>query len=63
MEENKKCFFGIHKYEIKQELNVIDHETDKDVIVGVNYICTCSNCGKVKTVFVPTDSRYLNFIR
>lgn len=59
MSINKCCFFGLHHYEVKDELQVtIGNETPANV-AGVNYVCVCKNCGKIKSTFVPTNADYL----
>lgn len=61
MSQNKRCFVGLHQYEVYKEVEVIKQQEDsKAVVVGINIVSRCSNCGKVTTKFVATDSDYLN---
>ena len=67
MEQDLKCFFGNHKFKLIKEEQVCEHShtddgTDTKVlaIIGLQLICQCSNCGKVKSWFIPTDSKYIN---
>ena len=67
MEQDLKCFFGNHKFKLIKEEKVCEHShtddrTDTKVlaIIGLQLICQCSNCGKVKSWFIPTDSKYIN---
>lgn len=57
---NKSCFIGLHNYEVYKELEVKATEDDKSSVVGVNIVSRCTRCGKIKTTFVGTDSRFLD---
>ena len=52
-----KCFIGFHKYEIIKEVEVKD--VDTDTVVGINIVSRCTNCGKINSTFVSSDSRFL----
>lgn len=60
----KSCLLGVHSYENIDELQVYDAPittSDKTAnVVGINYVCRCTNCGKIKSVFVATNSNYLD---
>ena len=55
-----KCFIGLHKYEVIKEVEVKDVDTDTDTVVGINIVSRCTECGKIKSTFVSSDSRFLN---
>lgn len=61
---NKSCLFGVHSYENIDELQVYDSPittSNKEAnIIGINYVCRCENCGKIKSVFVATNANYLD---
>lgn len=52
-----KCFIGLHKYEVIKEVEVKD--VDIDTVVGINIVSRCTNCGKINSTFVSSDSRFL----
>ena len=52
-----KCFIGLHKYEDIKEVEVKD--VDTDTVVGINIVSRCTNCGKINSTFVSSDSRFL----
>lgn len=52
-----KCFIGLHKYEVIKEVEVKD--VDTDTVVGINIVSCCTNCGKINSTFVSSDSRFL----
>lgn len=52
-----KCCIGLHHYEVIKEVEVKD--SDNNTVVGINIISRCTECGKIKTTFVATDSRFL----
>ena len=52
-----KCFIGLHKYEVIKEVEVKDVNTD--TVVGINIVSRCTNCGKINSTFVSSDSRFL----
>ena len=52
-----KCFIGLHKYEVIKEVEVKD--VDTDIVVGINIVSRCTNCGKINSTFVSSDSRFL----
>lgn len=54
----KKCLIGLHSYEVLKELEVKDN--NNDIVVGINIVSRCSECGKIKTTFVGTDSNFLD---
>lgn len=43
--QDLKCFFGLHKYEVYKEEEVKDY---RDVVVAKSIINRCTNCGKIK---------------
>lgn len=53
-----KCFIGLHKYEVLKEVEVKDIDTD--IVVGINIVSRCTECGKINSTFVSTDSRFLD---
>lgn len=58
MERNKQnfnCFFGLHKYEILKEEKLVN---PNGIQVGIIFISRCTNCGKLKTFIIYTDSSY-----
>lgn len=57
MEQDLKCALGMHKLEIKTNLNVKD---STGFIIGMNFVCRCKECGKIKSFFVPTSDGYIN---
>lgn len=52
-----KCFIGLHKYEVIKEVEVKDVDTDS--VVGINIVSRCTQCGKITSTFVGSDSRFL----
>lgn len=56
MSDNFRCFIGSHNYEIYKELEVTDKNNNS---VGINIVSRCVNCGKIKSIFVPTDIDYV----
>lgn len=49
MTQDSKCFFGIHKYEIHQQIEL----TSKNGIeTGTIIISRCANCGKIKYNYI-----------
>ena len=52
-----KCFIGLHKYEVLKEVE--DKEVDTETVVGINIVSRCTNCGKINSTFVSSDSRFL----
>lgn len=52
-----KCFIRLHKYEVIKEVEVKD--VDTDTVVGINIVSRCTNCGKINSTFVSSDSRFL----
>ena len=53
----EKCFIGLHKYEVIKEVEVKD--VDTDTVVGINIVSRCTECGKINSTFVSSDSRLL----
>ena len=56
MSQNVWCkFFGIHKYEVLKEEELRDaHGT----LVGKVIVSRCTNCGKIKSVRIYTETSY-----
>ena len=54
----KKCLIGLHSYEVLKEVEVKDNKND--VVVGINIVSRCKECGKISTTFVGTDSNFLD---
>ena len=54
MVQDVKCFFGVHRYEIKDECDIKLIGTD--VTVAKNIICQCKNCGKINVESVNLTS-------
>ena len=52
-----KCFLGLHKYEVLKEVAVKD--VDTDTVVGINIVSRCTECGKINSTFISSDSRFL----
>ena len=52
-----KCFIGLHKYEVIKEVEVKDVNTD--TVVGINIVSRCTECGKINSTFISSDSRFL----
>ena len=52
-----KCFIGLHKYEVIKEVEVKDVDTDP--VVDINIVSRCTECGKINSTFVSSDSRFL----
>lgn len=52
-----KCFIGLHKYEVIKEVEVKD--VDTDTVVGTNIVSRCTECGKINSTFISSDSRFL----
>lgn len=61
MKQDGKCFLGVHKYELIEKVEVKDQKGQETI--GINFVSRCSNCGKICTVFVPTNTEYLTFNR
>lgn len=53
-----KCFIGLHKYEVLKEVEVKD--VDTCTVVGINIVSRCTECGKINSTFVSSDSRFLD---
>lgn len=53
-----KCFIGLHKCEVIKEVEVKDINTD--TVVGINIVSRCTECGKINSTFVSSDSRFLD---
>lgn len=64
MSNDSKCFFGLHHYEIIEQHKVFENVVNNNEVtqteIGINYVLRCTNCGKVKSKFVGTDSDYVN---
>lgn len=56
MGQDFKCALGMHKLEVQEKLDV----EDTLGIIGVNFVCRCKECGKIKSFFVPTSDSYIN---
>ena len=52
-----KCFIGLHRYEVIKEVEVKD--VDTDTVVGINIVSRCTECGKINSTFISSDSRFL----
>ena len=52
-----KCCIGLHKYEVIKEVEVKD--VDTDTVVGINIVSRCTECGKINSTFISSDSRFL----
>ena len=52
-----KYFIGLHKYEVIKEIEVKD--VDTDTVVGINIVSRCTECGKINSTFISSDSRFL----
>lgn len=53
-----KCFIGLHEYEVLKEVEVKD--VDTDTVVGINIVSRCTECGKINSTFISSDSRFLD---
>lgn len=67
MTQDFKCFIGLHKDEVIQQENVVQQEQGTDEnghqnisIKGLNIVCRCANCGRIKSYFIPTSTDYIN---
>lgn len=47
--QNTRCFFGLHKYEVYKEEDVLDARNE---ICSKAIISRCNNCGKIKVTYV-----------
>lgn len=54
-----KCFIGLHKYEVIKEENIMNqyyrfahNESINRYIIGKAIISRCVNCGKIKVTYV-----------
>lgn len=56
MGQDFKCALGMHKFERLDTLEVKD--TTK--VIGLNFVCRCKECGRIKSFFVPTSDDYIN---
>lgn len=56
MGQDFKCALGMHKLEIQDTLEV----KDDTGVVGMNFVCRCKECGRIKAFFVPTSGDYIN---
>ena len=45
MSQDLKCFFGVHKYELVEQQDVVDERNTN--VVGINYISRCTNYGGI----------------
>lgn len=56
MKQNVWCkFFGLHKFEVFEQ----DKKTDpKGNVIGLVIISRCSNCGKITSKTIYTESNY-----
>ena len=56
MTQNVWCkIFGIHKYEVLKEEELRDAH---GILVGKVSISRCTNCGKIKSVRIYTETGY-----
>ena len=56
MSNDFKCFVGLHKDEIYKEVEVRDKNNNA---VGINVVLKCTNCGRIKSIFIPIDIDYV----
>lgn len=56
MGQDLKCALGMHKLEIQDTLEV----KDATGVIGMNFVCRCKECGRIKSFFVPISSDYIN---
>lgn len=56
MGQDLKCALGMHKLEIQNTLEV----KDATGVIGMNFVCRCRECGRIKSFFVPTSDGYIN---
>ena len=59
MSQDIKCLFGVHRYEVLEQQEVIT--THIETPVGVNYVSRCANCGKLHITFVAKTENLLKF--
>ena len=56
MTQNVWCkFFNVHKYEILKEEEL---RNSYNILVGKVVISRCSNCGKIKSIKIYTETSY-----
>ena len=55
MNQDFKCFFGLHKYEIVQQSEV---KNPYGIVVGTSIVSRCTCCGKIKEDFIYTDTNH-----
>ena len=56
MTQNVWCrFFNIHKYEVLKEEELTNAHS---ILVGKIIVSRCTNCGKIKSVRVYTETGY-----
>ena len=56
MTQNVWCkIFGIHKYEVLKEEELTNAHS---ILVGKIIVSRCTNCGKIKSVRVYTETGY-----
>ena len=56
MKQNVWCkFLGLHKFEVFKQENKTD---PKGNVIGIVIISRCSNCGKIKSVRIYTETGY-----
>lgn len=66
MSQDSKCAIGVHKYELIQQEQVTEHtkndkgQSEVTGIIGIQMICRCANCGRIKSWFIPTSAEYIN---
>lgn len=58
MTQNIWCrLFNLHKYEIIKE-EPITSRYDSKIVIGINIISRCTNCGKIKVKQIATKDEY-----
>lgn len=55
MAQDVKCYFGLHKYEVLEQKELLN---PYDVVIGTVIISRCTNCGKIKEKVIYTDVDY-----
>lgn len=56
MGQDFKCALGMHKLETQETLEV----KDSTGVIGMNFVCRCKECGRIKAFFIPTSDGYIN---
>lgn len=53
--QNTRCFFGLHKYEVYKEEDILDAIKE---ICSKAIISRCNNCDKIKVKYVLLTKTY-----